>query len=197
MNILKIFLESLKEDVLDYSKDPQVQDWDPRDLAIEYGTSRLADVIDGMEVRRYVEDPKESHSFVNLGVFKDKQIITGIAYYYVLDVEKFKINRKVPLIEKMVVSKEYRGKGLSKELYKVLLNKEGIVFSDLTLFTPTKHLWETFIPSLPNVEMFNFNDREGTYSPYSMEEFTKSMDIRVVAVSSNKLKEVIKNDILN
>jgi hypothetical protein len=192
--IIKYFMESLEEDVLDYTKEPSVADWSAKELAISYANSKkVGDLDEELHFRKYIEDPQDNHSYVIIGVFKGQEIVAGLAYFYTKDLEKFGINRKVPLVEKMVVNKEYRGQGISKELYVFAIRTEKILYSDVTLFGPTAKMWETFIPRYIGVEMFNFNDVTGEYSEFSIEEYKASMDMRLVAVIDERLKATIKN----
>lgn len=191
--ILKYFTESLEEDVLDYTKEPSVADWSAKDLAISYGNSKRIGTIGGFEARKYIEDPLESQSYVNIGLFDKQNIVAGIAYYYTNDPEKYGISKKIPVVDRMVVNKEYRGKGLSKELYLALIKSEGILFSDVTLFGPTAQIWEKFIPKISGVEMFNFNDVSGEYTEFNVDQYRASQDLRLVAVLNEKLKNTIRN----
>lgn len=102
------------------------------------------------------------------------------------------ISTPVPIVIEIKVQKEYRGKGLAKILYKTVLDRHGILFSDSTIYQGAYKLWMDYIKSLPGTELYLFNYVDEWIKPYDDALSTEDINTRLLAVSSNRYKNSIK-----
>lgn len=175
---------------------------DPRTWAWNYPT--LIESIDNEFVLGADANTNSHDGFITYGIFKKnnskyldaKDVVSAFEIEEVpgaaFDIPELK---KVGIEHTVASIPEIRGKGLARFLYKWIVNKYKVLFSDTELFThkdkdsQTYGIWKNYLPTLGS--MLNWNAKSRTYEEFDPVK-GKTEDIRFVVVADKNIFQNMK-----
>lgn len=143
-------IREIREEELDYlwNFEKENREFDKKTLGDKFNLFYISEISE-KEKEEWLKNLRESFQNPNTQIFiaEEKKKIIGYTWIKTYSLNYLNPKKKVGFVNEMFVTKEFRGKGISKELMEKSIKwfkKQGIEFVSLSVFAQNRHAIEIY-----------------------------------------------------